>query len=170
MLLIAAAAIGFWLARMLVISDAAIIPGSKREAWRALVGASYLLILGMTLGIAIVRLRSPRPPIRNLARQPGFLAGVAVASIVVLGTGLSILDWFTFWGRLQTSEAVVSSWLHGFLLSIGGPWNVGFAVSLAWIIGGLQGFRWRQPDWVEWAGRFVGVLSILYWLLLLALK
>ncbi len=170
-ILIAAAAIGFWLARMLIISAAVVIPASRNEVWRAWVGASYLFALGMSLGVAVVRLRPPRPPLRRLARQPGFLAGVAVASIVTLGTGFTILDWFLVWGQMPPGEAGVSKWLlYGYLLSIGDPWNVGFAVSLAWIIGGLQGFRWAKPDWVERIGRLLGASWILYWLTLLGLK
>ncbi len=171
MILIAAAGIGFWLARMLVDSDAVVVPASPRDAWRAWVGASYLLLLGLTLGVAAVRLRSPGPADAQApARQPRFLAGVAAASIVALGTALAALDWFTFWGRMPSSQAVVSNWLHGYLLSVGGPWNVGFAVGLSWIIGGLQRFRWRRPDWVEWAGRLLGALWVLFWLVLMALK
>lgn len=169
-LLIAATAVGFWSARMLVESDAAIIPASKREAWRAWVGASYLVLLGVSLGVATLRLRPPRPPIRRLARQPGFLAGIAVVSVVALATVLSVLDWFTFWSPMLPAGAVVSNWLHGYLLSASGPWNVGFAIALAWMIGGLQGFRWARPDWVEWAGRLLGASWVLYWLALMGLK
>jgi hypothetical protein len=170
MLLVVAAAFGAWLARLLLISDEIVIAWPTRATWVDWFGASYLVLLGVTLGGAAVRLRPPRPPLRRLARQPGFLAGLAVTANIALGTALTALNWYnTRWIPGRTAAQALS-WLHGYLLSIGGPWNVAFAVSLAWIIGGIQGFRWGQADWVERAGRWLGVLWLLYWLFVLGLS
>lgn len=168
-LLVAGAGIGSWFARMLIVSELVVNPAPGRYAWATWIGASNLLMLGISLGIAGVRIRQPRPPIRRLGRQPGFLAEVAVVSIVVLGTGLSVLDRMVFSGQIG-DETLVSHLLFGYLISIGGPWNVGFAVILAWVIGGLQGFRCGRADWVEWAGRFLGVLWLVLWLAILSVK
>lgn len=168
MFLVAAAGLGLYLARMLISNVPVVTPGPVRKAWINWLGASYLFLLGISLGVAVIRVRQPRPPIRSLARQPGFLAEVAVISIVTLGTALSVLDRVAFRG--WQGEPFVSRWLYSYLISIGGPWNVGFAVLLAWVIGGLQGFRWGRADWVEWVGRLLGVLWLLFWLGILSLK
>jgi len=168
--LIAAAAVGFWLARLLVVSDAAVTSSLKREAWKAWFAAANLFVLAMGLGVLAVRFLPPRPSVRRLARQPGFQAGVALAALAVLGGMLSALDWATFWRKMPSAEVVVWTWLNVSLISVSGPWNVGFVIALTWFIGGLQGFRWRRGDWVEWAGRALGVLWVLNWVGLLVAR
>ena len=53
--------------------------------------------------------------------------------------------------------------LEGMMISISGPFYVGLAVAIAWIIGFLQEMRWSGPDWPELLGRAIGVLWLVYW-------
>ena len=48
------------------------------------------LLLGLTLGTPNIRLRRPRPPLRELLRQPGF---VACSSIILAALVLVDLYW-----------------------------------------------------------------------------
>ncbi|WP_406697866.1 hypothetical protein V5E97_03350 [Singulisphaera sp. Ch08] len=161
------AAIGVWLARRLLVSDFVAFPVANHDAWSTLIGSSYPVLLVMSIGVVILRFRQPRPSIRRLSRQPGFLASVAILSMTVFGTVLAVIDWATFWGNV--SLGLTGNWLRTSLISLVGPWNVGFMVLMAWLIGGLQGFRWRD-DWVERAGRLVGGLWIALWMFFLGLK
>jgi hypothetical protein len=160
MILVASLTVGLWMARMLIMGSTALSPGSPKANWYY--GASYLVLLGISLGLAAVRLRTPRPTLRRLSRQPGSLAVLAVTFNVALGTAGAALSWVRVWGSFPSPRGY-ANWIHTWLMSIGGPWHVGFVVALAWTIGGLQGMRWTHPDWVERAGRTSGVLWIMYW-------
>lgn len=161
--LIAAAAVSFWLARLFLVSDAVVMSGSKREVWRAWYAVANLVLLVVSLGVMAVRFLPLRPSVPRLARQPGFQAVTALVALAVLGGVLGVLDWVTFWGKMGPPEVAVWNWLHASLISVSGPWNVGFVIALTWFIGALQGFRRRRADWVEWAGRALGVVWVLDW-------
>jgi hypothetical protein len=169
MVLMCATSIGFWLARLRLLIDADMPLGPGQEAWMPWCGASYLVLLAITMGFAGISLLPPRPPLRRLARQPGFLTGLAVAANLVLWTALNAVDWLFPRGQIPMSPGYYLIRFRVYLLSIGGPWNVGFAVALAWTIGGIQGLRWSRADWVERAGRWMGVAWLLYWSVFLGL-
>jgi hypothetical protein len=159
MIVVAAAAVGFWLSQIYM-RDSRSAPG-----WERWLGASYLVLLAVTLGLLVPRLLPPRPSIRRLARQPGFLAEIAVLSFVILKSIAWGIDRLA--QRGGPGSFGFDLWLHNFLISISGPFYVGPAVATAWIIGLLQGMRWARPDWLESLGRLVGLLWLVYWVVLL---
>ncbi len=170
MVLIAAIGVGVWMGRLLMMSNPFVTSPATPNLWKIWIGASYLVLLGVSLGLAVVRVFPPRPPLRRVARQPGALAMLAVVAIVAVGTVCSAIDWYVFWEPIGPAHVVIYNWLYTYLFSIGGPWNVAFAVSLAWIMGGVQGFRWRRADWIEYASRAVGAVWVSAWGALILLR
>jgi hypothetical protein len=165
MILVAATALGFWLARSKILHDAAVSPRTGRYPWQTWSAASFLVIEGVTLGVVAIRLLPPRPPLRRLARQPGFLAVFTVAMNLAAGTAVVARDWL----NVPNSGPGLLEWLGMYLHFPGVYLSVAFAVTLAWAIGGLQGLRWTRPDWIERAGRWLGIAWLIYWLFALNL-
>jgi hypothetical protein len=118
-------------------------------------------LAGLSIAVLGLRLRRPRPGLRRLARQPGFVACTAAA--IVLGirmanlasvAGVITLDspGSSFWGE------IFDDGMRDSLGSI--PSDVGCAVAVAWTIQGLGG-RWRpEPSWIDRTGRVLGALWI----------
>ena len=107
-----------------------------------------------SLGLLVLRLRRPRPPIRRLALRPGStvlvvvipaaaLAGVAACFTRSLGD-----DWPTHIGL------VVDEWVYLFNRSIG------LHIVIIWTVLAL-GRRWSVRGWLEWAGLVLGALCAL---------
>ena len=91
------------------------------------------VLLGLTLVQPFLRLRRPRPPVRNLVRQSGFVVCLAV----IVGTLIFIdLGWVA---RIDVSwEAILAS-----------------ALLLFWPVLGLPPWRW-EASWIDRLGRAVG--------------
>ena len=166
MVLVASVGVDFWLTRLLHVSIVVVQRPSSRDDWRNWIWGLSLLMIGLSIGLTVLRPVPPRSPIRRLARQPGSLALIAVDVNQVLATGYSIVQWSLIYRGTFPDEArqAIYDWLYVNLESLSGPWNIGFVVSLAWIIGGIQRFRWSNADWIEWSGRFLGLFLILCWL------
>ncbi len=91
------------------------------------------VVWGVTLTQPVLRLRSPRPPSRQLVRQAGFVT--CVAAIV---------------GYFLTLDVQI---VGGFVLSAGYFFSI--AVLLLWPILGL--WPWRsEPHWIDRLGRAAG--------------
>ncbi len=110
-----------------------------------------VLVLSMTLSFLLMRLRPPRPPIRDLLRQPGTVAGLAVTFGYFWVTG-----WLhrLFFGRIidQCATAVA----------------VGLTVAVAWLILALCRQWAAEPGWVDRMGRLIGAAAIAVGLLAFA--
>jgi hypothetical protein len=126
-----------------------------------------------TIALLVIRLRSPRPPCRRLARQPGTVAcmvGLAVLLAIACWLGMTAVT-----GRVpEFSEHATRAGGHSAgsfplfpfsgrsLVAYGD--RIGFAVAGAWLSLWLSG-RWRaEPTWIDRLGRTVGWL----WLLIAA--
>ncbi|MEO6808264.1 MAG: hypothetical protein ABI353_04045 [Isosphaeraceae bacterium] len=110
----------------------------------AMLGAAPLIAF-WSLALLIIRLRKPRPPIRRLSREPGFIACVASALGILFGA----LIFITYLLRGRSGE---------WILPVGFP--VGYAVAASWLTLVLNR-RWRPvPDLLDRAGRVLGV----YWI------
>ena len=109
------------------------------------------------LGLLALSLLPPRPRRQRLARQPGFLAGLAVASVVITQTVQAIPSF-------KPNGAI---WLHNYLMSISGAWRMAPVILLLWFLVALQGPNWRQPGWDELLGRLFGVIWVLAWVFFL---
>ncbi len=104
-----------------------------------------------TLVLIPLRLARPRPPWRRLARQPGLVAGLAVApAFASIGLMSGVAAPAAGLVRLQRhAEAVL------FL-----PTMAGLVVLGSWMAP-IAGRRWRpEPSWIDRLGRALGV----YWI------
>jgi hypothetical protein len=116
-----------------------------------------------TLTLLILELRHFRPPLRRLARRPGFVACCAVVVVMLLVGSMSFQDLRTGlapgkdpWVEFQYDLGHCLTFSHG---------QCGAAVAAAWLTLALNG-RWRpRPDWLDRAGRALG----LFWIALIPL-
>lgn len=122
------------------------VPIPKRYVLIALVTAKCpgtLLLVPWTLGLLLVRMRSPRPTTTQLFREPGVVATSTATLAIIAGCVWLVPIWL----------------VHGLMLSVAfSPWTFfcGFAVAGGWLTLALSG-RWRNsPGWIDRAGRLVG--------------
>lgn len=109
----------------------------------------------LTLIVLGLRLRHPRPALRRLACQPGFMAGCAAALVIVV-RGLSITADMGLHSRGPLPS--VDVYLHRAL-----DYNeadIGYAVAAAWLALAFNR-RWRRErSWIDQLGLILG----LFWL------
>jgi hypothetical protein len=108
------------------------------------VQASERALLVMTLAFLLMRVGRPRPSVRALLRQPGTVAGLAVAFGFIWVTG-----WLhrLFFGRITDGTVT--------------PIAVGGTVAVAWACLALSR-RWEpEPSWVDRMGRRLGAMAII---------
>ena len=115
----------------------------------------------LSVAILLHRLRRPRPSLRRLSRQPGFIAGLTTVIVLVIRTanlfavaGVQILNMpkGMFLGCLRYVP------MAGEIKFV--PSEIGCAVAAVWAIQWLGG-RWRpEAGWVDRAGRFMGTMWI----------
>jgi hypothetical protein len=109
--------------------------------WHGLQASEWLLLIATPIFL-LMRLVRPRPHLFDLWRQPGTMAGLAVA----VGSGL------------------VSGWIHHLFIGLNPrtvtPIAVGVTVALAWA-GLALSRRWEaEPSWIDRMGRLIGVAAI----------
>jgi hypothetical protein len=140
------------------------------EEWDTLVDQAYPVLLAVTIGALVLRFLPPRPTLRRLARRPGFLALLTVAMMAILVT-LEHLLTLLHPRRAAGGFGVLGHDFHVFkyLSMVSDPRTIGSLVALVWVIGWLQGLRWRRADWVEWLGRGLGVVWVGSWVVMLVL-
>jgi hypothetical protein len=120
------------------------------------------LVMPLTLGMLVLRLRKPRPRWRRLVRQPGFLASLALVLGWVVAGAMTLVD--VFWSGISFDKTPTASdlwwyWMHDDF-AIAGPLLAGFAVVVAWSTQFLVG-RWcPEPSWIDRLGRIIGVCWI----------
>jgi hypothetical protein len=178
MALIAATAIGLCLVRtysLEAINDNLtqypFIPRILLTIWAAILA---VLPVPAVWSIALfgLRLRRPRPALRRLVRQPGFVAAGAVTLVAAVRmAGFLVLIARTF-GR-TTLGALYDVWAMSFFR---GPIDVAtlynsvyfassaigtsMAVAAAWLLLAVSG-RWRsEPGWLDGLGRILGTFWI----------
>jgi hypothetical protein len=112
-------------------------------------------VIGLwTLSLVPIRLLPPRPPLRQLGRQPGLMAALAVGVATVIG-GLhyamecTAIGWESS-AAISANMAVVTTV----------PTLFGLAVLVAWMTL-IVGRRWRaEASWIDRLGRAVGFFWI----------
>jgi hypothetical protein len=107
------------------------------------------LWLAWTFAALAIRLRSPRPPFRRLARQPGWVASLSVSLCVPIQLALTFFDLYHGPSRIDGS-AIPYGFFYGLRL-----WPV-FVIVGAWLALWLNG-RWRpEPSAIDRFGRALG--------------
>lgn len=126
-------------------------------AARGIVTSSSLFRASCTLGLLVLRLRQPRPRIRQFALRPGSTAFVAVLFIFPLHGSrmLNIVMTHPVDGGSRISDLIeYGSWSFGA--------NTGPYILLVWMVLAF-GRRWRVSGWIEWSGLAVGIIWLLVW-------
>jgi hypothetical protein len=90
----------------------------------------------LTLAVPVLRIRRPRPALRDLLRQPGFIACLAIIAFCLVTVDL----WFLTAYEVPFSVYVVA------------------ALFLGWVVLGVPPWK-RERSWIDRLGRLVGA----YW-------
>ncbi len=117
-----------------------------------------------SVGVTIIRLVPPRPSIRRLARQPGFVAclSVSIAGVAPLAVsvaqqvGRALIGW--------TSSAAGTS-IPYMSMTVNSSEMAGAGVAALWGILALRRRVRIKADWVEYTARTLGFAWIAHWVL-----
>jgi hypothetical protein len=155
MILVGATATGLALARTLL-----------EETPRARSGPMWLfetynyVLLVWTAAFLVIRLQTPRPPLRRLMCQPGMAACTAAILVTVIDT----ITWAIHWALLDPRNELLRMLLPPVYWPAHSH-HVGQAVAVTWL-GLILARRWRrEPGWIDRFGRVIGVLWLLKMLL-----
>jgi hypothetical protein len=158
MILVAAAAVGALLLRVLLENWSSYPPGWRVPlTWKYGRGASPFL-LTFPVALLLMRARAPRPPARRVYRQPGSLACLAVP-IELLTHDLFLVarSWLVTLLGSPITFSVENFVAHTLF--------AGHSVALVWAVMALTR-TWRpEASWIDRAGRAYGVLMIVVWVL-----
>jgi hypothetical protein len=164
MTLVAAVALSLWIGRGRHIERVAAVlwDEGRRGLGRstALYGLALIrelqpAVAVLTLFVLGLRLRHPRPALRRLACQPGFLAVCAAALVIVL-RGLILAAGARF--DPATGPPPTDLYLHELLDSHEA--DLGYGVAAAWLALAL-GRRWRpERSWIDRLGFAIGLFWI----------
>jgi hypothetical protein len=159
-ILIAATAVGLWLGRTYLLNEPDVFGPGVSLTWWIWVAVVWAVLMPVQLGLLAVSLLTPRPRLRRLARQPGFVAGVAVAvafaSNVLYATS-------NFKASIARGSNPIPTRIHNNIIAISAPYRLAPFVLLAWTMVRLQGPCRRSHDWVERSARFLGGVWVIAW-------
>jgi hypothetical protein len=119
--------------------------------------SGYLILFGISQTVLLLAFLPPRPSLRRLMRQPGFVAGLAVA-FSLLNPAMTLVGRLVL-GLLPAPAMRLGSfetWIRSTLAMISYPTELGPLVGLAWLVQWLAGIRRPEPAWIDHVGRFVG--------------
>jgi hypothetical protein len=181
MILVAATATGLALARQTLELGPIFAESPPRTlAYNVMQAIRYTLLAGLpflltwTPALVVIRLLPPRPSLRRVARQPGFVACV-VASLALCICCIHAASMLAK-GKIQVSTMSASAYLMltNFVTDSFGDTvtgytpEVGFAVGGAWLAQVLNGCWRPNPGWIDRAGRALGfgclIANVLNWL------
>ncbi len=129
-----------------------------RSGFTLVLALSPILAL-WTIALLFLRLRNPRPTVRTLTRQPGFVCTFAVALTIAVGVANLAIATVITWARHGWSiTAPYSGWLWAFACSL--PAFCGHALAMAWVFQALSGNLCSEPSWIDRAGRALGITWI----------
>lgn len=101
-------------------------------------------LYALTFCVLILRLKRPRPPARELLRQPGMVALLAIVFGLIWVPGY--LDAFFHYFKDHTQLTV--------FVAVGGT------VAVAWVVLALSRRARQEPGWIDRAGRALGATAI----------
>lgn len=163
LVLVAATGVMLWMYRDLF--DREDIPTSLRTFEDIIGAANWLSSLfpcatAWTMALLVLSLRGPRPPLRKLSRQPGFVALLTASVIILVGIPVGVISECSFYAATGHSIATID-WNDAGLYHLGSlPKMISFAIAAAWIVLAICG-RWRaNAHWIDRLGRATGVFWI----------
>jgi hypothetical protein len=170
MVLVAATAVGLGAAESLIRLLGGRFPPDEvtphmalRETVVRVVARLGCLIMSWALALIVLRLRPPRPALRELGARPGFAAclaillnGLILTSIVCGDRGFERpLFAFGLYGVL------ISDFSYGaFVSDVVEPISHARVVAIVWTVLALSGARTSEANWIDRAGRALGWLVI----------
>ena len=147
MILVASLAVGFAVMRSKLAGYTFTKPSPQSPLLWAIQYLTEPLMVALTPGWAVLRLRHPRPRLRTLLRRPGSVLGFAS----VAGVAVCLLFWMVAIAFRPPHPSGL--WILFSSNSVG-PMVLGGLSAL------LLGRRWRMGrGWVEWMGLGIGA----YW-------
>ena len=106
-----------------------------------------------SVALIFLRLLQPRPPLKQLVRQPGFIACLAAVFVFLANVSLQASQLIS---RIPNrSYYVLNMFLLPTVTFVTAP-----AVALAWIVLFISGEWEPEAGWVDRAGRAIGLLWI----------
>lgn len=123
------------------------------------------LIAVWTIALLVLDLQRPQPRLRALFHRSGTAAcGAATLAIVIevvnltaLLVVLSVRQSMSKYPPFGLDEVLVAALIHGVGINLGMP---GLAVAVAWVTSALGGHWQPAQDWLDRAGRWLGVVWI----------
>jgi hypothetical protein len=164
LVLIAAVAVGLGIARLEIewYGHQALASGAESIVQQVFMSLRWA---GLVVMVALIplRLRRPRPPVRRVRRQPGFIACFAV----VLG-----MAWFGLFcaSILLKRSSMLPSVSLNILWWISSPSSVGAEIATAWVILAVSGRCRPEPSWIDRSGRILGIAWIIGYFLELVFR
>src|SRR5262245_40574634 len=122
-----------------------IFPTWSKGDWRLLVLACSPMLVLTHLGVLALRILPPRPSLRRLARQPGFVAAAALATMVLLQTADAAYKWLAVHATFYRGPDPSSIWFHNYLQAVSPP-MVAPTIVVAWVVLGFQQTRLERWD------------------------
>jgi hypothetical protein len=163
--------------------DQALSPG-RRILLQTLIGISWTIPFAITVTITLlaIRLRSPRPAIREIATQPGAVACASVSLAIAFRMGQEIFCWVL--GYLTRPQSLFhlpsppfvrfdnpgfhpppGEWIRRALLEtfpiLVSP-SAALVIAVGWIVLALTGQWHPNSGWIDRCGRWLGF----YWIAL----
>lgn len=163
MILVAASAVAFLLARS-VFNNWYV---KRLPNWGEILAIVIAILTTWTPTVLFLKLRSPRPTLRRLSKQPDFVATLAATSILCLeALGLAIL-WLVriarrgVWakqGRPIRTPTLDSYWWIEVVIMFTGA--IGAAVLASWVVLVVSGRHRASWGWLDLLGRTLGGLWV----------
>ena len=137
-------------------------------AWH--VGLCFLIggVMTLTPTALLMSLIGPRPPLRQLARRPGFAASLAGTATLALGLGLLAIAIIAIIRLIKSGRVTASGrpaltpnpgWWLWVEEDFGGI--AGLAVIGAWLMLAISGRRRPARHWLDYLGRAIGAVWVL---------
>ncbi len=121
-------------------------------------------IVTMTLGSLVIRLRRPRPSLRRVLRQPGFVASCLCFSTAGYAVLVALFQFVLDRVRSPSSRIFIANDLATNFQGMG--MMCGLTIAAGWITLALAGRFHRERGWIDGLGLFVGLCWIAYFLIM----
>ena len=158
LILIAAAAAGFAIARIpqgVYPGRVPVVNGDEVSLFERSMISTYWASLLLMLALIPLRLMRPRPPLRWIRRQPGFIACLTVA--------FGIAHMALYFAVLRFKQP--SPWANIDVLSLIVSPSIGSLIISAWLVLAVSG-GWRpEASWIDRAGRLLAIAWIVRYLI-----